>query len=53
MSDYFTVALNTTNGISLLLIERGPGVQTHKMPCMGAHASGTTRVTFEDVKVHY
>lgn len=51
LADFFTVALYTESGISLLLIERGPGVTTTKMPCMGAHASGTTRVTFEDVQV--
>merc|ERR1712232_891869 len=40
------------NGISPLLVERDmPGVGTRKMKCSGVWASGTTYVTFEDVKV--
>ena len=54
-ADYFTTAVRTGpgsfEGISLLLIERGPGVSTRHMPCQGVSSSGTTYVTFEDVKV--
>lgn len=54
-SDFFTVAVRTggpgASGISVLLIERSPGVKTTKMKCSGLWASGTTFVTFEDVKV--
>jgi alkylation response protein AidB-like acyl-CoA dehydrogenase len=54
-SDYFTTAVRTggegMNGISLLLIERGEGVSTRRMDCQGMWSSGTTYVTFEDVKV--
>ena len=54
-SDYFTTAVRTggegMNGISLLLIERGPGVKTRRMDCQGVWSSGTTYITFEDVKV--
>ena len=40
------------NGISVLLIERSfGGVSTRKMDCQGVWSSGTTYVTFEDVKV--
>lgn len=40
------------NGISVLLIEREHGgVETRKMDCQGVWSSGTTYVTFEDVKV--
>ncbi|KAJ1570046.1 hypothetical protein HK096_004459, partial [Nowakowskiella sp. JEL0078] len=40
------------NGISLLLVEKSmPGVTTRQMPCMGVWASGTSYITFEDVKV--
>jgi alkylation response protein AidB-like acyl-CoA dehydrogenase len=40
------------NGISLLLIERTlPGVTCRPMKCQGVWCSGTTYVTFEDVKV--
>ncbi|PHH62059.1 hypothetical protein CDD81_7615 [Ophiocordyceps australis] len=54
-SDYFTTAVRTggpgMNGISLLLIERGEGVSTRRMDCQGVWSSGTTYITFEDVKV--
>jgi alkylation response protein AidB-like acyl-CoA dehydrogenase len=55
-SDYFTTAVRTggpgMNGVSLLLIERSfGGVTTRKMDCQGVWSSGTTYVTFEDVKV--
>ena len=55
-SDYFTTAVRTggegMNGVSALLIERSHGgVSTRKMDCQGVWASGTTYVTFEDVKV--
>jgi len=40
------------NGLSLLLIEReSGGVSTRRMDCQGVWSSGTTYVTFEDVKV--
>uniref|UniRef100_A0A7S2K5K9 Acyl-CoA dehydrogenase n=1 Tax=Zooxanthella nutricula TaxID=1333877 RepID=A0A7S2K5K9_9DINO len=57
-SDYFTVAVRTGSakdgmkGISLMLIEKTmPGVNTRKMKCSGVWSSGTTYVTFDDVKV--
>ncbi len=55
-SDFFTVAVRTggagMSGISLLLIERDmPGVTTRQMKCTGVWPSGTTYITFEDVKV--
>lgn len=40
------------NGVSLLLIERDMGgVSTRRMDCQGVWSSGTTYITFEDVKV--
>nr|POE77786.1 acyl-coa dehydrogenase apdg [Quercus suber] len=55
-SDYFTTAVRTggegMNGVSVLLIEReSGGVSTRRMDCQGVWSSGTTYVTFEDVKV--
>ncbi|KAI9831137.1 MAG: hypothetical protein M1819_005225 [Sarea resinae] len=55
-SDYFTTAVRTggegMGGISVLLIEREQeGVSTRRMDCQGVWSSGTTYVTFEDVKV--
>jgi alkylation response protein AidB-like acyl-CoA dehydrogenase len=55
-SDYFTTAVRTggegMNGVSVLLIERSAGgVSTRRMDCQGVWSSGTTYITFEDVKV--
>ena len=55
-ADYFTVAVRTggtgMGGISLLLIEKTmPGVQCRRMDCMGVWASGTSFITFDNVKV--
>ena len=55
-ADYFTVACRTGKpgvvGISLLLVEKGmEGLETRKMKCSGAWSSGTTYITFDDVKV--
>ncbi|TKA78732.1 hypothetical protein B0A55_04544 [Friedmanniomyces simplex] len=56
--DYFTTAVRTgtpesgMQGISVLLIERSMGgVSTRRMDCQGVWSSGTTYITFEDVKV--
>ncbi|KAF2691850.1 acyl-CoA dehydrogenase NM domain-like protein [Lentithecium fluviatile CBS 122367] len=54
--EYFTTAVRTggpgMNGVSVLLIERNAGgVSTRKMDCQGVWSSGTTYITFEDVKV--
>lgn len=54
--DYFTTAVRTSdkgmNGLSVLLIERSMGgVSTRRMDCQGVWSSGTTYITFEDVKV--
>jgi len=55
-ADFFTVAVRTggpgMGGISMLLIERStPGIVTRQMNCSGVWASGTTFISFEDVKV--
>jgi alkylation response protein AidB-like acyl-CoA dehydrogenase len=56
-ADFFTVAVRTggegMGGVSLLLIERSEGVKTHQMKCSGVWPSGTTYITFEDVKVRH
>lgn len=39
-------------GLSMLVIEKDmPGVKTRRMECSGLWGSGTTYITFEDVKV--
>jgi alkylation response protein AidB-like acyl-CoA dehydrogenase len=55
-ADFFTVAVRTggpgMEGISLMLIEKTmPGVTTRQMNCTGVWPSGTTYITFDDVKV--
>jgi alkylation response protein AidB-like acyl-CoA dehydrogenase len=54
-ADYFTVAVRTGgpghDGVSLLLVPRTAGVKTTQMKCQGVWSSGTTYITFEDVKV--
>jgi alkylation response protein AidB-like acyl-CoA dehydrogenase len=55
-ADFFTVAVRTggpgMNGVSLLVVEKTmPGVTTKQMQCSGVWPSGTTYITFEDVKV--
>lgn len=58
-ADFFTVAVRTGGkdrpghkGLSFILIERNmPGVETRRMNCSGVWSSGTSFVTFDDVKV--
>jgi len=57
-ADYFTVACRTgaqkdgMKGLSLVLVSKSmPGVTTRKMKCSGVWSSGTTYITFDDVKV--
>jgi len=57
-SDYFTVCARTgsqkdgAKGLSMILVEKSmPGVNTRKMKCSGVWSSGTTYITFDDVKV--
>jgi alkylation response protein AidB-like acyl-CoA dehydrogenase len=54
-SDYFVTAVRTGkaghDGISLLLIERGPGVNTEKIKTSYSGSAGTAFITFDDVKV--
>mmetsp|Transcript_41629 Transcript_41629/g.107712 ORF Transcript_41629/g.107712 Transcript_41629/m.107712 type:complete len:526 (-) Transcript_41629:171-1748(-) len=54
-SEYFTTAVRTggkgQNGVSMLLIERGPGVETTHIPTSYSAAAGTAYVTFQNAKV--
>lgn len=54
-ADYYTVACRTggpgMGGVSLLLVERTmPGVNARFMDCQGMWGSGTSYITFEDVR---
>lgn len=54
-ADYFTTAVRTggegMGGISLLLIERGPGVTTERIKTSYSTAAGTAYIKFENAKV--
>eukprot|EP01113_Clastostelium_recurvatum_P029755 TRINITY_DN3596_c0_g1_i2.p1 TRINITY_DN3596_c0_g1~~TRINITY_DN3596_c0_g1_i2.p1 ORF type:complete len:516 (-),score=91.08 TRINITY_DN3596_c0_g1_i2:88-1635(-) len=50
-SDYFSTAVLTESGISMLLIERGDGVETTQIKTSYSSCAGTALVTFENVKV--
>ncbi|PHH88010.1 hypothetical protein CDD83_8116 [Cordyceps sp. RAO-2017] len=49
--DYFVTAVRTGNALSVLLIERGDGVETKAIKTSYSAAAGTAFVTFDDVKV--
>lgn len=50
-ADYFTTAVRTDKGISVLLIERGPGVSVRRLKTQGWLASSTGFVVFDQVRV--
>jgi len=50
-SDYFTVACRTKRGITVLLIERGEGVETKAIKTSYSSTAGTAYITFDKVKV--
>jgi acyl-CoA dehydrogenase len=55
-ADVLVTAVKTTaegghHGISFLLVERGPGVESTAIEKLGWHASDTAHVTFDDVFV--
>ncbi|KAF9048416.1 acyl-CoA dehydrogenase [Panaeolus papilionaceus] len=51
-ADYFTVGCRTEKGgLSVLLIERGPGVETKSIKTPYSPTAGTAYITFEDVFV--
>ena len=50
-SDYFVTGVRTEKGLSVLLIERGEGVETKPIKTSYSPAAGTAYVTFDNVKV--
>ena len=50
-AEYFTTAVKTDNGLSVLLIPRGEGVETTQIKTSYSSAAGTAFVTFDNVKV--
>ncbi|ORY64977.1 acyl-CoA dehydrogenase/oxidase [Pseudomassariella vexata] len=50
-SDYFVTGVKTDKGLSVLLIERGEGVETKPIKTSYSPAAGTTYITYDNVKV--
>ena len=55
-ADFIVTAVKTTaegghHGISFLVIDRGPGVESSKIEKLGWHASDTALIAFDDVAV--
>ncbi|KAI9313275.1 acyl-CoA dehydrogenase/oxidase [Dichotomocladium elegans] len=50
-ADYFSVAVRTDKGISMLLIERCEGLETKQIKTSYSASAGTAYVTFDNVKV--
>ena len=50
-SDYFSVAVRTEKGITMLFIERQEGLETKGIKTSYSSAAGTSYITFENVKV--
>ncbi|ORZ16220.1 acyl-CoA dehydrogenase/oxidase [Absidia repens] len=50
-ADYFSTAVRTDGGISMLLIERTEGVETKLIKTSSGSSAGTAYVTFDNVKV--
>ncbi|KAF9046909.1 peroxisomal acyl-CoA-dehydrogenase [Hymenopellis radicata] len=50
-ADYFTVGCKTEDGFTVMLIERGEGVETRPIKTSYSSAAGTGFITFDNVKV--
>lgn len=50
-ADFFTVGCRTDGGFTVLLVERGPGVETMSIKTSYSPTAGTAYITFDNVKV--
>ncbi|KAF5371843.1 hypothetical protein D9615_009548 [Tricholomella constricta] len=50
-ADYFTVGCKTEDGFTVILVERGPGVETKQIKTSYSTTAGTAYITFDDVRV--
>lgn len=50
-ADYFTTGCRTENGFTVILIPRGPGVETKQIKTAYSSVAGTAYVTFDKVRV--
>ncbi|PVG01670.1 acyl-CoA dehydrogenase NM domain-like protein [Serendipita vermifera] len=50
-ADYFTVGCRTDGGFTVILVERGEGVETMQIKTSYSTTAGTAYITFDNVKV--
>ncbi|KAK0469827.1 peroxisomal acyl-CoA-dehydrogenase [Desarmillaria tabescens] len=50
-ADYFTVGCKTEDGFTVILVERGEGVETRPVKTSYSSSAGTGFITFDNVKV--
>ncbi|KAI9568284.1 acyl-CoA dehydrogenase/oxidase [Boletus coccyginus] len=50
-ADYFTVGCKTDDGLTVILVERGPGVETRQIKTSYSSTAGTAYITFDNVHV--
>ncbi|KAJ8072677.1 hypothetical protein PM082_016236 [Marasmius tenuissimus] len=50
-ADYFTVGCKTEDGFTVILVERGEGVETRAIKTSYSSAAGTAYITFDNVRV--
>jgi alkylation response protein AidB-like acyl-CoA dehydrogenase len=47
----FTVGCKTEDGLTVILVERGPGVETRQIKTSYSTTAGTAYITFDNVRV--
>ncbi|KAJ7127072.1 acyl-CoA dehydrogenase [Mycena epipterygia] len=52
-ADYFTVGCRSEKGMVMLVIERGPGIETKQIKTSYSPVAGTAYITFDNVLVPY
>jgi alkylation response protein AidB-like acyl-CoA dehydrogenase len=50
-ADYFTVGCKTEDGFTVILVERGPGIETKQIKTSYSATAGTAYITFDNVEV--
>jgi len=50
-ADYFTVGCKTEDGFTVILVERGPGIETRPIKTSYSPTAGTAYITFDNVRV--
>ncbi|KAF8235809.1 peroxisomal acyl-CoA-dehydrogenase [Tricholoma matsutake] len=49
-ADYFTVGCKTEDGLTVILVERGPGVETKQIKTSYSSTAGTAYITFDNAR---